>query len=233
MIRAAMIGLLLLCVLLPWHVYGQAGTIDYSDNYNLRDGLYLNFEEFKRNAPSVTEFKVISHKGIWIDLDDRKDPVKRIDYKDPEGNRKKLKEGDFWGMCHDGQPYYFENKRFHKILKVGMIMYLFVPYEYYPDVSNTIITNSGDITMNRMDDVRRLIDFRTGEIYRYSPKTLMYLIQDDPELLDAYMAIEGIIPRKQNILQFLHEYNARHPIRFPTDPEQPFDLNAATEIELQ
>ncbi len=233
--RPVIITFVLLCILLPLLTFSQPGAVEYSFEFRFKDGIYLNYEEFKNNAPSVTKYRIIDSDGLWNEQVDKKLVVKRIEYKDSEGRKKVLKRKDIWGISYDGQPYYLKRKQLHKILKVGSIMYIYIPSLNYPDVNSVYESPRGQmpIATDFFDITKNLIDFHSGEFYSYTPQDFEYLIRDDAELYESYLSLPGHNAKKHNILKYLQEYNERHPIYFPTGGNQTFDLNAATEIDLQ
>ncbi|MEJ2596166.1 MAG: hypothetical protein P8100_13825, partial [bacterium] len=231
--RPAIVALLLLCILQPLHTFTQPGAVEYTFEFRFADGIYLSYEEFKNNAPSVTEYRIIDKDGLWNEQVDKVLVVKRIEYKDPDGQKKVLKRKDIWGISYDGQPYYLQSKRFHKIMKVGMIMYIYIPTMNLPDINHVYESPRGQvpITSNFFDATKNLIDFKTGEFYTYTPENFEYLIRDDAELYESFLALPGHASKKHNIWRYLQEYNERHPIYFPTDGNQSFNLDAATMID--
>ena len=229
------VGLFLQCILQPMVTSAQPVTVEYSFGFRFDDGIYLSYEDFRQNSPSVTRFSIIDRDGLWLEQVDKDLIVRKIAYTDRDGQKKVLKRKDIWGMSHDGQPYYFANRRFHKILKVGAIMYLTIPFAGYTEINTIYESPRGQVPMTStiFEKPKQLIDYRTGRFYDFSPKNLMYLIGDDQELYESFISIPGHVGQQHNIMRYIQEYNERHPIYFPVGTDPAFNCDAATEIDLQ
>ncbi|MEJ7738217.1 MAG: hypothetical protein WKF97_12385 [Chitinophagaceae bacterium] len=82
---------------------------------SLKKGVYLSFEEFKNNNPSITEFEIKRGKlgdALYIRSDDGKWVVSRSVWGYSEENKAFIKSGDNYYQLHRiGNAYYFNGSR--------------------------------------------------------------------------------------------------------------------------
>lgn len=165
-------------------------------------GIYLNFEEFKQNKPSIKLSNPIIYKQVkygGLGSSNSKTAY-AIDIQKNEGRE----IGDVFGFC-DGKNFYFiaseytdiyfpnkiHNFNFYKVEYVGKLC-------FYDAVQNSG-PNSG--TIATLATV--VIDINTGEINLLSKSYLKQLLIEKPELLEKFKKQEN---KYDHLKEYLKEY---------------------------
>jgi hypothetical protein len=114
----------------------------------LKKGVYLNFDEFKNNAPSINDFK---------EEKTRYQVFKSERYlSDPQGNL----INEYWGYS-DGEDFRYGKYGNDKIYRVGQT------FEFFVQVNNVAPDNSTPVTTKNKIKVwyPYQIDMETGQVY--------------------------------------------------------------------
>ena len=117
-------------------------------NSNLKKGIYLNFEEFKNNNPSITDYKEEKTKYQVF-------KTERY-LTDMQGNLIK----DYWGYS-DGEKFRYGKYGNDKIFPIGNT------FQFFVQINNTDANNTTPISTKEKTKVwfPYQIDMETGEVY--------------------------------------------------------------------
>ncbi len=204
---------------------GDSTLVQYSPDYQFREGIFLTFDQVKNNDP-LPKSRLLT----TIDYNDREFFQKlfneeKIFYFDDFGMKKELESSDVWGYSKNGVLYIQLGGGFHRITIIGSIChflaaitsydgqyydpyydrYAFYDYYYYNRPPNNYTKT----------EVRQfLLDFQTGEVVDYDVQNLEVILMKDPELYDEYAALSRR-KRKQQKFLFIRKFNERNPIYFP------------------
>ena len=207
--------------------YGQERDFLNSD-YPFEDGLYLSFEEFKSNTPSIKarEIKIMDIDSTDYHLKN----ISKIKVKNPKGKFKTYSMKKIWGLCFQGQPYInyrgglFEagankgNKSFtNDIFSPSKVTFARLDIIGSLCVftleggSNIYSTNTMVNYSSQSDRVfvrNMLLDLQTGNIYECSYESVLFHVQNDEELVDEMHMFHAAI----NLFDIVLSYNNRHPV---------------------
>jgi hypothetical protein len=179
-------------------LFGQAmdeDLIQFTDNYRFEEGVYLSFNEFKINKPSVKTFKV---KGNSIQLFN--DSIKEYLPMNPDSvwaysdskNVYVSKEGQFWKIINLGKLCHFTAITLTKFQTVDTFGF---PIERYSRTIN-----------------HYFFDIGLGEVVLLNEENLDVYLKDNLVLNKKF---KKKIKKEIGLIVALKSYNELNPIYFP------------------
>jgi hypothetical protein len=211
-------------------LFSQTDSVKYTPDFKFVDGIYRTFEEFERNDPSIKEKLITSNepillhpiKEIFSNPINNTVTIEIIEYKDNLGNIHILKRKEVWGYCSNGVIYVKFNSNFHRILKIGSIIF-FIELRYtsprlFPD---PFISNPSHYTIKSYE-YSYMIDCKTGKILKYNLKNFLALLFDDKDLYKKFMTIPSDRKRKKQMFNYLNKFNERNPVYFKLTSNKKF-----------
>ncbi|MDR2037040.1 MAG: hypothetical protein LBQ60_03870 [Bacteroidales bacterium] len=226
-----------LFILLPAFLVVQTAfsqeLVKYTPDFKFKEGIYLNFEQVKKNKPTPKSRILTSADYKSSTFFDKITEEKTLVYFDDLGNSQEVEVANIWGYCKNGIIYINIGGSFSRITIVGNIShfvanittysnrynsgpygypygyspYGYSPYGYYP--------YGGYSPSYRTTELRQfLLDFNTGKVVEYDNKNVELLLIPDPELHDEY---SGLRSKKKQQLRFMYirKYNEKHPLYIP------------------
>jgi hypothetical protein len=201
------------------------GMVRYSPEFKFKEGVYLNFEQVRQNAP-ILKSRIIT--TVAYDNPDFFDLVlkeKKIQLFDELGIKKEIQSKNVWGFSRNGVLYININDGYFRITIVGSICHFVASlttynndrYNYYgygyPYYSSAYPAYSGT---SNVEMKQYLLDFKTGNILEYDEQSVELLLMADPQLHDEFA---GLSKKKRKQLKFLYirKFNERNPLFFPQE----------------
>ncbi len=198
----------------------QSDSIAVTPKFTFADGVYLSFDDFKRNKPAYAwtdlEGKVVSNEKTYITK------IEQLALKNRQGIV--LSPSDIWGVCIDGLPYIKvltgeEDKYFATFagLRVkGRINYFsyeadsvrLVEIAAYNPV-NGLPFRKGRIKKTEQIGMEKILHWDTGEIVDLTLENAIKWIADDPQLYNTLAALSEA-EAGQKLLKSLMIYNDRN-----------------------
>jgi hypothetical protein len=218
--------ILVICILINPLLYGQgdsSGYVRYTPEFELREGIYVNFEQVINNRP-IPKSRIISS----VAFDDpyfftRILESKEIYFYDSFGVKQEVKAGKIWGYSNNKSLYINVNDGFYRINILGSICHFvanhtsyndnyYYPYSYYDYRYYPYGSRSPAYATTEMRQY--LLDFKTGNILDYNVASVELMLMRDPELHDEYASLRK---RKKKQLKFFYirRFNERNPLYFP------------------
>ena len=203
-------------------LFSQNDSVKYTPDFKFVDGIYRTFEEFKENNPSIKRKAVLDDNPGMQFFVGRFTKAEKIAYKDSTGNMQIIKRKDVWGYCSNDVVYIKYNRNFHRILKIGSIIFFIELYNtsttYYQDPIKFIPY----FRTNSSIEYQYIIDFKTGDILKYDLNNFLALLFDDKDLYNKFMAIPSDRKRKKQMFNYLNKFNERNPVYFKLNPNKQF-----------
>jgi len=209
MIKRQIFVLLLLAGNFLFAQTDTTGKVRYSMNYVFKDGVYLTFDEFKNNAPSITDFTVnkigqlSSSNNVFLEY-----PCK-----DSASKGKNCNIDDCWGYCKKGTVYISHAYEgfFFKLMVIGAACH-FVALSGFdqPHQMSEPFAQYGAGN----DYIQYFLDFDSGEVIPFTYKKFVAFLKVKDEALYHDLSIIKKNRRKL-IFLFLLKYNEKHPVYFP------------------
>lgn len=184
--------------------------VPYHGGMDLREGVYLDFNAFRLNSPSIPLERLRDDQGLPIT--DLRASLSRLQYVNDSGAVKKLRMDRLWGFCNNDAVYVGAGNGFYRIGLMGSLSHMVYeqnyrdwdPYMYgYGTVTRTVL-------------MHQLIDMETGQVLPFNASGLDAALGHDGVLQEEFRNL----PKKQRnsdeaLFRFLRLYNERHPLLFP------------------
>ncbi len=189
----------------------QEGS-DYFAGMDLHDGLYLTFQDFRNNAPSIPIDRVKDAQGLTVT--DLRRVSGKLYWSPDTGAQQPIDIRTIWGFCQNDVVYIGTSNGFYRIGLMGSLSHLVVeqayrdwdPYMYgYP---------MGGVTRTVL--VQQLLDMHSGRFLPFNAGGMDEALQHDQVLSEEFRNL----PRKRRnsteaLFRFLRLYNERNPLTFP------------------
>lgn len=184
--------------------------VRYEGGFDMRDGIYFDFDAFRHNKPSVPLERLQDSQGVPVQ------DIRRLSGKaqwvDDAGEKRVIDMFRIWGFCNNDVVYLRAGNGFYRIGLMGSLSH--VLYEYtYRDWDPYMY---GFGTMDRTVMAQKLLDMRTGNFLPFNAGGMDAALAHDAILLEEWRAL-GRKQRNRPETQFLflRRYNDRHPLYFP------------------
>lgn len=192
------------------NLYSEPDSVKYSPDFEFVEGIYLTFEEFKNNDPSIKQEAVIrdtpTDQLLFGDLFNHE----KITYFGPGGEVVKLKKKTVWGYSSGKNVFIRKGMYFNRIFKIGYIMHFME--QYNNPVDNR---NRGDSPLIYVASLPYMVDYKTGDVLNYCYENFLKLLERDQELYNEFTAIKKYKKRVEQMFLYLMKFNEKHPIYFP------------------
>jgi hypothetical protein len=226
--------LLFLLPLLSLRAQGQEERplVPYSRDYKFKDGLYLNIDAVRWNNPIPLGRIVTDLNTYNRDFFDELIIREEIILYDESGVRASIRTSDIWGYARNGRLYIMLGGKFQRIIIEGSISHFIASATtmerpgLQPDDTAMYYSSTRDLyrTNNRKPNYRyvtaqgkaSLFDFESNTLTAYNPEALGKLLERDSVLSSEYRSLRKR-ERPKRMIEFIHRYNARHPLYFPAD----------------
>ena len=204
--------------------------VEYSPDFEFKDGLFPNFESVKENNP-IPAARIVTEEDLYDRaFYDKITSQKDITIYDENGVKKVMRTEDIWGYSRNGILYINVGMAFHRISYMGSICHFvatvttynpnyYDPYYYNPYYSSSYYYNRYSYPQSNVanTDLRQyLLDFETGDVMEYNTESVEVLLMKDPELSEEYNALRNR-KKKQMKFVFIRRFNEKHPLYFPAD----------------
>lgn len=224
--------LAVLIVLFPAFMQAQQAQqhdslIRYTSEFKFKDGIFLNFEQVRKNDP-IYKSRIIT--DIAYDNPDFFDQIlkqKKIELFDHVGSKQEVLTHNIWGFASNGVLYINFRDDFFRVTLIGSICHFVAsvttynrdvmsPYYGYPYYNpyysySPYRGNSPDIDIKQL-----LLDFKTGNVLEYNEESVELLLMPDAQLYDEFV---GLSKKKQKQLKFVYirKFNEKNPLYFPVN----------------
>jgi len=202
--------LLLFIVSVP--AFSQSDSVAYSKDFEFKEGVYLNYEQFRENRPIAKDKIVSNYNPNGMSFIGDVLSKEHFTYKDGAGAEQKVRTNSIWGYCSNRTIYINYKNDFNRVPIIGSVCH-FTAYVYsYASYNNPYMDNS---MLNTIPDLRQfMIDTKTGSIYEFLPANLELILVRDAELFKEFSALTRKKKRDSTFL-YIRKYNEKHPLVFP------------------
>lgn len=203
----------------------QAQQVEVTPTYRFQDGIYLSFDEFQRNEPSLKWDQFIRRS-----VTNPESLITQVDFIRYRNSQETLDLNNIWGICLDGLPFVrIDKDSIHKELPTfaglrlaGNICYY--SYENRVDKTYEIAAYNplnGEpfrkATVNRTvaEFVEKLFTFEEGGLKSFDKSNIYNLMDDDPELRNKLNQLRPTeVEYQEKLFRLVMAYNRRHPVYF-------------------
>lgn len=183
--------------------------VKYVRGFKFTDGIYLNFNEFKNNSPSVVKCEIIENKDAMMNGSF----VLKSYEPDSNGKISNKQISNAFGFCKNGVIYFGnESNGYFRMFIVGALSH-FIALQQSTAADDMYYGYPAFISVSGNDASEYLLDFETGETFLFNYKNFRDFLQKHDTIL--YNELESLKNKREMIHHYLLKYNEKHPIYFP------------------
>ncbi len=204
-------GILLFLVFPATTLPAQVDSIAHYPGFEFREGIYLNFDQFRANRPIPSEKIVSNYPRESSSFLDKVVQNPKIQYYDFRDSLVTVKTSSIWGYSKNSAVYISHGRDFNRIMVMGSICH-YSAYIYSP---NPIYDpyNLGSNNPN-YQTFQFVLDTKTGTSLAFNVTNMEKLLARDPQLYQEFMALKKK-KKRNSIFVYLRKYNERNPLFFP------------------
>ena len=217
--------MLVFCTLATMAQEGENELVKFTPDFRFKDGIFVNFEQVKKNEP-IPKAKIVTSADY-----NSRDFLRQlfegdaIYYYDAMGVSQEMEKDGIWGYSRNGILYRQMQGNFHRITFVGRMChyvadittydrryynspgyyspYGYSPYSYnsyYSPYSSYGYSPYAPMTTSKNELKQYIIEFETGSEVEYDSKNVEVLLMKDPELYDEFATYQE---RRKNRCYFI------------------------------
>ena len=207
--RAMKSQIIIAAALLYAAVLTAQDKVRYTDDFRFARGIYTSLQDLKANNPVkpadiITDIDASSSKFFQYLL-------AKEQFRFPRNNEiVYMKPKDIFGYSDGRQLFYGTKYRFEVIGEICLLKEVDVVDSY------SSFINPGDkyeAAREQGSGKLYILDFEKGDFFRCKPQKVEAIFQRDKKLYQEYQNAKG--KKKDKVLNFIKEYNFRHPVYFP------------------
>lgn len=181
----------------------------YSPGFKFKDGLYMSFEDFKQNCPSIRQSEIVSEeKSTYEEIDPRDEWFQLVN-----DSLRLIEKDSVWGYSNRGKVFLRNQEYFDRLVVIGSLCHI-IHRETFMDYNSAMYNGFGYVPIQREVQVEFFLDMRTGEKEKFIERNFEKHLADDPVLFASFSKMSKK-RKKESMFQFLHAYNQDHPVYFP------------------
>jgi hypothetical protein len=180
--------------------------VKYDKNYRFQDGVYMTFQEFKENSPSVRDFKV--SKSSQFSGETVLETVCL-------GGTGYCEIKNCWGYVQNNAVYISQgfSGYYYRLQIIGALIHYFAMNTYSIPTYDYAYGDPFYRNQRSVENQEYFIEFLSGKKYEFSYKIFSGFLQEkDAEL---YEELQKSKKKRKMIYHFMLKYNELHPVYFP------------------
>jgi len=216
--------IILICPIFSYQILGSDSTemVKYSSEFLFTDGVFLDFEQVKKNAP-VEKAHILStigydENGFFEEIMSK--PT--FSFFNNFGKKFDYPVKNIWGYSNNGVLYKKVGDDFFRVTLVGAVChfvayvttYDYNSYPYNPYNRYGYYDRYPTYRNEKTDLKQYLIDFKTGKTVEFTISNFESIIVHDMELYDEFISLRKKKKKKMKFI-YLRKFNERNPIYFP------------------
>jgi len=222
--------ILVVMLLQPYLIQAQidtvkAGKIQFGQDFKFKDGLFLSFEDVKRNNPLpkariITDLSYNDYAFFEKVLENGS-----VEVLDEMGQRQELSTKEIWGFSQNGILFIKWNQEFNRIPVFGSLCHFIADKTYVDSRNNTYYNNyynsynyynpyNNPYSQTVQTELRQyILDMETGQVMDFERNNVEIVLARDKELYEEFVKLKN---KKKDQLKFLYlrKYNDRNPFFF-------------------
>jgi hypothetical protein len=189
-----------------------AARVKYTSEFHFKDGVYINFDEWKNNRPRIRDFSETKANTFGA-----QDEIElHYSCKDIAGSAKNCIVRNCFGFVHDGNFYISQGfyGYYFRVFLIGSLTH-FLAFTGFNDKDAYISSEPNGFIGSANDYREYLLDFDSGRAFEFTYKNFSaFLKEHDAEMRQQLINTKK---KKQMIHHYLLKYNETHPIYLPAD----------------
>lgn len=195
-------------------------VVQYEPGFEFREGVYLNFEQFKNNSPIpksaiISKFNKSDTEFLPAILDE-----KTFSYKDANDSVVTHSSENVWGFSRNGVIFIRVEDEYNRIAVLGSISHFVATITVYYNGMNSPFMNPyygpGSMPTTTQEMRQMILDYKTGRTLDFTQENMSTILQRDQRLFDEFNALKKS-QKKDLLFVYLRKYNEKHPLFFPAE----------------
>ena len=182
-------------------VHAQQDTV--SSDFRFNEGIYLTFDEFKSNSPSIEKFTVKTiNGGTYFEF-----PCE-----DSTGTVQTCTAENVWGYCKGKNVFMHqgEGALYFRLQVIGALIHFYAIDIMYVEDYNYRYGYPYSTTYRKKTESEKIMLWVDGSTFYFNYKNFAsFLKSDDPELYDE---LQNSKKKRKMIYFFMLKYNKKHPV---------------------
>ncbi|MGL5890696.1 MAG: hypothetical protein ACRC3B_12460 [Bacteroidia bacterium] len=194
-----------------FQAHSQTDSASLGNSFSLREGVYLNFEQFRSNRPILLSQLQTNADRSAPDFMLRLTAVRTIAWKDSNGILHDTLVSKLWGYSFNRHVYIQTATDFTRLVVIGSLSHftgIEITYMYAGGPGPT----AGAPVKQQQQYV---LDIRTGTVSVFTIQTMQKILEENDAFLYAEFMKLKKRKRNQQLFIYLRRYNERHPLKFP------------------
>ncbi len=194
-------------------------SVPLTPEFQFKDGIFLSFKQVKNNNPVPRSLIITNLNKLDLNFYNKLLSASRITIL-YNGKIVSVPVSKIWGYSDGGSLYIHWKDDFGKITNKGWLAHFasVVIEKTYADNPQYWYYDQYYFDTRTSEQLKQFIlDFKTGKVYPFTPKSLLKLFFTYD--LDLYMEYKKLPPRKQKKLLFyyIRKFNQKHKIYIKTN----------------
>ena len=213
------IYLIISFVILKLAASAQKDSTIFDLNLKLNEGIYLNYEDFRKNNPITKEQLQSNLNKELLDFFGKTVEPEKFTFTKNEEKYTTISK-NVWGFYQNNILHINYKGHFYRVPVFGSISYLMATVEvispsYYPSYGMGGIGSMGGMgTTMKTQEVRDfLINFYDGIIIPFSMDLAEQLLSRDSLIYSEFKALKRK-KQKEQVSRYIRKYNEAHPVYF-------------------
>jgi hypothetical protein len=198
-------------------VFSQDKIVQYSKDFDFKNGIYLSISDFKNNNPVIASKIISDYDRTARDFFNQVLSKSNFSYKDSSGKEQTVKSNSIWGFCQNGAVYINYGTEYARVTIIGSLCHFVATVQrqiggmYDPFYYNDPFYNPHRYVYSSEQFV---LDYETGKVVSFDVNNMEALLSRDEELYKQFSALKKR-QKRDGIFLYLRKYNERHPVFFP------------------
>ena len=196
--------------------WAQEKSVQYTKDFEFKNGVYVSFSDFKKNNPVISAKIISDYNKTSRDFFNQLLSKSTFTYNDSLGKEQLQKSNEVWGYCQNNTVYINHGTDFNRVTIIGSIFHFVASVQRQIGVSDPFINNDPFYDSQHFvySTEQFVIDFETGKVLEFNVSTMEGLLSRDAELFKEFSALKKK-QKRDSIFLYLRKYNEKHPIYFP------------------
>jgi hypothetical protein len=192
--------------------------VKYDMSYNFKDGIYLNFLQFRNNMPvsfsstNLPDPSQTAPKDALLAKD-------RISFFDGYGIKQHVLVDSIWGYAYNNKIHINWSGNFHLVPYIGKISHFVAKVQVRNDnranpFYDPYYVYTGPSSYVTSQTMQMLLDAESGGVYKFEPENVLKMIRDAPDLYNEFSDMRKRQQRKK-MFYYVRQYNEKKALYFP------------------
>ena len=197
-------------------VWGQQKAVQYTKDFEFKNGLYISFNDFKNNSPVPVSKIVSDYNKNAREFFEKVLSKTSVSYLDSTGKEQSVKTNDLWGYCANGIVYINHGSDFNRVTIIGSLCHFVASVPVKIGISDPFMYNDPFYNPQQYTYVAQqyMLDMEIGKVLEFTVDNMKIILARDEVLLKDFDALKKK-QQRDSVFLYLRKYNEKHPVYFP------------------